>query len=101
MQFAFRWMNCLLMRELSMPCVVRMWDTYLVRLLTSNEPPPRALPLTLAPFGRRRRASTPSRNSTSMSAPLSSSSGAQSCAKRTSRCVAAALSGRLLPSDQC
>lgn len=31
MQFAFRWMNCLLMRELSMPCVVRMWDTYLVR----------------------------------------------------------------------
>ena len=32
MQFAFRWMNCLLMRELSMPCVVRMWDTYLVRL---------------------------------------------------------------------
>jgi hypothetical protein len=36
MQFAFRWMNCLLMRELSMPCVVRMWDTYLVRLSTSK-----------------------------------------------------------------
>ena len=31
MQFAFRWMNCLLMRELSLRCTVRMWDTYLVR----------------------------------------------------------------------
>lgn len=29
MQFAFRWMNCLLMRELAMPLIVRMWDTYL------------------------------------------------------------------------
>ncbi|KAJ1895771.1 GTPase-activating protein, partial [Kickxella alabastrina] len=27
--FAFRWMNCLLMRELSLDCVVRVWDTYL------------------------------------------------------------------------
>jgi len=30
-QFAFRWMNCLLMRELSVENIVRMWDTYLVR----------------------------------------------------------------------
>lgn len=30
MQFAFRWMNCLLMREISVKCTVRMWDTYLV-----------------------------------------------------------------------
>lgn len=29
-QFAFRWMNCLLMRELSVRNIVRMWDTYLV-----------------------------------------------------------------------
>lgn len=29
MQFAFRWMNCLLMREVPMQCTVRMWDTYL------------------------------------------------------------------------
>lgn len=29
-QFAFRWMNCLLMRELSVKNIVRMWDTYLV-----------------------------------------------------------------------
>lgn len=32
MQFSFRWMNCLLMRELSMRSVIRMWDTYLVSL---------------------------------------------------------------------
>jgi TBC1 domain family member 2 len=32
MQFAFRWMNCLLMREISVRNTVRMWDTYLVRL---------------------------------------------------------------------
>ena len=29
LQFAFRWMNCLLMRELPLPIVVRLWDTYL------------------------------------------------------------------------
>lgn len=29
MQFAFRWMNCLLMRELPLALIVRMWDTYL------------------------------------------------------------------------
>lgn len=28
-QFAFRWMNCLLMRELSLDAVVRVWDTEL------------------------------------------------------------------------
>ncbi|KAL6048753.1 TBC1 domain family member [Balamuthia mandrillaris] len=28
-QFAFRWMNCLLMREVPLPLVIRMWDTYL------------------------------------------------------------------------
>jgi TBC1 domain family member 2 len=31
MQFSFRWMNCLLMRELSIRSVIRMWDTYMVR----------------------------------------------------------------------
>ncbi|EPX75155.1 GTPase activating protein Gyp1 [Schizosaccharomyces octosporus yFS286] len=29
MQFSFRWMNCLLMRELSITNIIRMWDTYL------------------------------------------------------------------------
>lgn len=29
LQFAFRWMNCLLMRELPMHLVIRVWDTYL------------------------------------------------------------------------
>lgn len=28
-QFAFRWMNCLLIRELPIPLIIRMWDTYL------------------------------------------------------------------------
>ncbi|KAK6199433.1 rab-GTPase-TBC domain-containing protein [Scheffersomyces amazonensis] len=28
-QFSFRWMNCLLMRELSVGLIIRMWDTYL------------------------------------------------------------------------
>jgi len=27
--FAFRWMNCLLMRELPLRLVVRVWDTYI------------------------------------------------------------------------
>lgn len=30
MQFSFRWMNCLLMREMSVQNTIRMWDTYLV-----------------------------------------------------------------------
>lgn len=29
MQFSFRWMNCLLMREMSVKSIIRMWDTYL------------------------------------------------------------------------
>ncbi len=29
MQFSFRWVNCLLMREFSIKCIIRMWDTYL------------------------------------------------------------------------
>ena len=33
MQFSFRWMNCLLMRELNIGSVIRMWDTYLVSVL--------------------------------------------------------------------
>jgi hypothetical protein len=32
-QFSFRWMNCLLMREVSVKNTIRMWDTYLVGLL--------------------------------------------------------------------
>uniref|UniRef100_A0A7S0GH76 Rab-GAP TBC domain-containing protein n=1 Tax=Proboscia inermis TaxID=420281 RepID=A0A7S0GH76_9STRA len=29
MQFAFKWMNCLLLREFTLDCVMRLWDTYL------------------------------------------------------------------------
>lgn len=28
-QFAFRWMNCMLMREFRLSLIIRMWDTYL------------------------------------------------------------------------
>jgi hypothetical protein len=28
-QFAFRWMNCLLLREFSLDLILRLWDTYL------------------------------------------------------------------------
>lgn len=33
MQFSFRWMNCLLMREMSIRNTIRMWDTYMVRFV--------------------------------------------------------------------
>jgi hypothetical protein len=29
MQFAFKWMNCLLLREFRLGCIIRLWDTYL------------------------------------------------------------------------
>lgn len=29
MQFSFKWMNCLLLREFNLKCVVRLWDTYI------------------------------------------------------------------------
>ena len=35
-QFAFRWMNCLLMREISVKNTIRMWDTYLVKHSTHS-----------------------------------------------------------------
>ena len=31
-QFAFRWMNNLLLREFPLRCVIRLWDSYLVRI---------------------------------------------------------------------
>lgn len=32
MQFSFRWMNCLLMREMNIKSTIRMWDTYMVSI---------------------------------------------------------------------
>lgn len=29
LQFSFKWMNCLLLREFQLDCVVRLWDTYI------------------------------------------------------------------------
>lgn len=37
LQFAFRWMNNLLMRELPLRCTIRLWDTYQV-LLHQHQP---------------------------------------------------------------
>jgi TBC1 domain family member 2 len=37
-QFSFRWMNCLLMREISVQNTIRMWDTYLVSYDTTSAP---------------------------------------------------------------
>uniref|UniRef100_A0A4W5LCY1 Rab-GAP TBC domain-containing protein n=1 Tax=Hucho hucho TaxID=62062 RepID=A0A4W5LCY1_9TELE len=36
LQFAFRWMNNLLMRELPLRCTIRLWDTYQVHTHTTN-----------------------------------------------------------------
>ena len=36
MHFAFRWMNCLLMREMSLPCTIRLFDTYIASSSTSS-----------------------------------------------------------------
>ncbi|VDP93213.1 unnamed protein product [Echinostoma caproni] len=33
LQFAFRWMNNLLIRELPLRCIIRLWDTYMVSFL--------------------------------------------------------------------
>ncbi|GBL76357.1 TBC1 domain family member 22B, partial [Araneus ventricosus] len=35
LQFSFRWMNNLLMRELPLACTIRLWDTYLVSTFPS------------------------------------------------------------------
>lgn len=44
-QFSFRWMNCLLMREISVQNTIRMWDTYMVSLPSATVllPPPLTL----------------------------------------------------------
>ena len=36
-RFAFRWMNCLLMRELSLDLILRVWDTYLAEHSGSDD----------------------------------------------------------------
>lgn len=39
LQFAFRWMNNLLMRELPLRCTIRLWDTYQVHTHTLAHTP--------------------------------------------------------------
>lgn len=36
LQFAFRWMNNLLMREIPLQCTIRLWDTYHVILIINT-----------------------------------------------------------------
>ena len=83
MQFAFRWMNCLLMREISVRNTVRMWDTYLVRPLR-----PRAtIDNVWIYVYDRRRVRTPFLNFICTCARRFSSGGATSSVRWTSRCV--------------
>lgn len=77
-QFSFRWMNCLLMREISVKNTIRMWDTYLV------SPPSHSLHYSchcLLIIYRPRKTGSP--RFTSTSALPSSSSGPMSCEKWT------------------
>lgn len=39
LQFAFRWMNNLLIRELPLKCIVRLWDTYLAEGVVASSVP--------------------------------------------------------------
>lgn len=50
LQFAFRWMNNLLTRELPLRCAVRLWDTYQVSPPSPRGPP--GPPAPHAPAGR-------------------------------------------------
>lgn len=65
-QFSFRWMNCLLMREISVKNTIRMWDTYLVR---SPMLPIYQVETKLIAFDRLKNKASP--NSISTSAPPS------------------------------
>lgn len=44
LQFAFRWMNNLLMREVPLRCTIRLWDTYQVSCPRRPPAAPRTLP---------------------------------------------------------
>ena len=81
MQFAFRWMNCLLMREISVRNTIRMWDTYLVRVFLPFSPLVHEEPIVHArPKGRK-----PSLNFICMCARPFLSSGVRSFAIWTFR----------------
>ena len=77
-QFSFRWMNCLLMREISVRNTIRMWDTYLVSSTYNFG----SMYLSNYLFRLRSRVSP---NSTFMSVLLFLSNGLISYAKWTSR----------------
>ena len=37
LQFGFRWVNCLLLREMPLPVVLRLWDTYMAEKASLKE----------------------------------------------------------------
>ena len=93
-QFAFRWMNCLLMRELPIDLILRVWDTYLAEYGGSEDEAPRPFLCdraprrcepTPSPPGRRTRSARASLCSTCMCAPRSSCGGPPSSRRWSSR----------------
>lgn len=84
-QFSFRWMNCLLMREISVRNTIRMWDTYLVSPIVCMHASVRAPFFDAWILTQRRRRSRASPNSTYTCAPHSWSSGRASWSRWTFR----------------
>lgn len=86
-QFSFRWMNCLLMREISVKNTIRMWDTYMVRqvqrCLFFNVSNPALADTSTPPPFRPKKMASPS--SISTSAPPSSSNGPTNLSRWTFR----------------
>ena len=80
MQFAFRWMNCLLMREISVKNTIRMWDTYLVSAIQGLVALIRLISILF-----RLRVLMHSLNSICTCALLFSWNGARNCRRWTSR----------------
>lgn len=87
-QFSFRWMNCLLMREVSVKNTVRMWDTYLVSIhheIRSRRAPQEDIIPANIPFQSSSQKNKVSAPSIFTSAPLSSSNGPRSSCAWISR----------------
>ncbi len=78
-QFSFRWMNCLLMREITVKNTIRMWDTYMVSQYLTIYFLLQRLTISLRPKSK------DSLNFISMYARLSLSNGQISCRTWTFR----------------
>ena len=74
LQVTFRWINCLLVRELPMRCAIRLWDTCLAEERGFR---------TFFPYGRARRSSATSRTRSRRSPPRTCTSSSRRCRRRT------------------